>query len=108
MQEIEDGDYIILTPEGERADNGPTVFTMYRILHVHIHGDTHPLAEYLDKEYTFIPLVQAPPPAQAPEALRYILWRYGQDHTGEDHQERLRVASEWLASLAQQPPQKSA
>jgi hypothetical protein len=41
--------------------------------------------------------VQLPP--QVPEALRYILWRYGQDHTGEDHQERVREATAWLASL---------
>jgi hypothetical protein len=37
-----------------------------------------------------------------PDALKYILWRYGQDHSGEDHQERLREATEWLeAQLAE-------
>lgn len=35
----------------------------------------------------------------APEALHYILWRYGQDHTGEDHQERLKVVAAWLETL---------
>jgi hypothetical protein len=36
---------------------------------------------------------------QPPDALRYILWRYGQEHKGEDHQARLAAAQEWLATL---------
>ena len=36
---------------------------------------------------------------KAPDALHYILWRYGQDHRGEDHQQRLATVQEWLATL---------
>jgi hypothetical protein len=51
----------------------------------------------------------APEPLpEVPEALRYILWRYGQDHSGEDHQERVRVAMEWLGRIAKLPPPESA
>lgn len=46
---------------------------------------------------------QQPNPMVAPEALRYILWRYGQDHTGEDHQRRAKEATEWLAALPTLP-----
>jgi len=49
-------------------------------------------------------------PQQVPEELRYILWRYSQDHTGEDHQARLKVATAWLVSVTMSvlPPPKSA
>jgi hypothetical protein len=50
----------------------------------------------------------AQPLPEVPEALRYILWRYSQDHSGEDHQERVRVAMEWLGSFAKLPPPESA
>lgn len=35
-------------------------------------------------------------PVEAPEALRYILMRYSQEHSGEDHQRRVREAKDWL------------
>lgn len=39
----------------------------------------------------------------AADALKYILWRYGQEHAGEDHQERVRVVNEWLEQQAASP-----
>ena len=58
-------------------------------------GTSGTLGEHLDELG-----VSKPTAVQLPEALRYILWRYGQDHSGEDHQERLRVAEAWLDDLA--------
>lgn len=34
--------------------------------------------------------------AVVPESLRYILMRYSQDHSGEDHQARVREVRAWL------------
>lgn len=41
-----------------------------------------------------------------PDSLRYILWRYGYDHSGEDHQARLKDAQAWLSQVAPVPPMK--
>lgn len=38
-------------------------------------------------------------PIAIPEALKYILWRYGQDHRGEDHQKRIQEVKEWAMTL---------
>ena len=45
-------------------------------------------------------------PHQVPEELRYIMWRYWNDHSGEDHRERYKAAVTWLAgvSVSVQPP----
>ena len=37
--------------------------------------------------------------AIVPDSLRYILWRYETEHTGEDHQARVREARAWLADI---------
>lgn len=39
-------------------------------------------------------------PQQVPEELRYIMWRYWEDHRGEDHRLRHAVASAWLAGVS--------
>lgn len=39
-------------------------------------------------------------PRQVPEELRYIMWRYWEDHRGEDHRLRHTVASAWLAGVS--------
>jgi hypothetical protein len=42
--------------------------------------------------------------SHTPDALRYILWRYSQDHTGEDHQARVVEAQAWLKTLPESVP----
>lgn len=44
-----------------------------------------------------------------PEGLRYIIMRYSQDHSGEDHQKRVQEVRIWLDRLGDAPaPQADA
>lgn len=39
-------------------------------------------------------------PHEVPDELRYIMWRYFSDHSGEDHRERYHAAVAWLAGVS--------
>jgi hypothetical protein len=70
------------------------------------HRDALALCEVYEQRIAALeaaPLGRVPGWEPVPEELRYIMWRYSQDHKGEDHQQRHKVASAWLASVGQEP-----
>jgi len=111
-QQVNDGYYRITTPDGEEASQ-PTVSTHYGRQWVEIHGQTRPLVEYLDRGYTFTPLVEQDAPQEpvvSDEVIEAIDWIVGfatQPPRVPPLHESIkmqRVVRKWLDSVKAQRP----